>query len=134
MKTVFDLPLEAQPADHTTIMAIPAGKKPTDEVLLGYQYNPLQIEIKGSDRKYEFAICTWCDVIFYEIITKCDDDLQKTLLQYRYGLSKVEIGAIVGGAIGMVGFVPGSVIGAGVGAGVGKLVEIAEEKKVEKLN
>ena len=34
----------------------------------------------------------------------------------------------------MVGFVPGSVIGAGVGAGVGKLVEIAEEKKVEKLN
>ena len=77
----------------------------------------------------DIDIHTWCDVIFCEIITKCDDDLKKTLL---YGLSKVEIGAIVGGTIGMVAFVPGAAVGAavgaGIGAGIGALAEVAEKK------
>ena len=130
VKTVFDLPLEAPQPDHTTIMAIPAGNKPTDEVLLDYQYGKLQIEIKGQVLLQEVSISNWCDVIFCEIITKCDDDLKKTLLQYRYGLSKVEIGAIVGGTIGVIGFVPGMAIGAAVGAGIGALVEVVEDKKI----
>ena len=132
VKTVFDLPLEAPQPDHTTIMAIPAGNKPTDEVLLDYQYGKLQIEIKGQVLLQEVSISNWCDVIFCEMITKCNDDLKKTLLQYRYGLSKVEIGAIVGSVIGVVGFVPGMAIGAAVGAGIGALAEVVEEKEIRR--
>ena len=40
LKTVFDLPLEEQPADHTVILAIPAGDDPEDQVLPGVQYKP----------------------------------------------------------------------------------------------
>ena len=132
VKTVLDLPLEAPQPDHTTIMAIPAGYKPTDEGLVDYQYGPLQIKIQDQVLLRDIDIHTWCDVIFCEIITKCDDDLRRTLLQYRYGLSKVEIGAIAGGTIGMVAFVPGAVVGAVVGAGIGALAEVAEEKKIRK--
>ena len=132
VKTVFDLPLEASEPDHTTIMCIPAGNKPTDEGLLDYQYEPLKIQIQDKVLLRDIDIHTWCDVIFSEIITKCDDDLKKTLLQYRYGLSKVQIGAIVGGTIGMVAFVPGMAIGAVVGAGVGVLAKVAEDKKIER--
>ena len=132
VKTVFDLPLEAPQPGHTTIMCIPAGNKPTDEGLLNYQYEPLKIKIKDQVLLRDIDIHTWCDVIFSEIITKCDDDLKKTLLQYRYGLSKVEIGAIVGGTIGMVAFVPGAAVGAAVGAGIGAMAEVAEGKKIRK--
>ena len=119
VKTVFDLPLEApQPVGHTTIMAIPAGDEPEDQVLPGIQYESLKISFRGSDQTQEFALSTWSDVIFIEMVKKSNADLKNLLLRYRYKLSKIEKGAIVGGVIGIIGAFPGIVVGAAVGAGI----------------
>lgn len=135
VKTVFDIALEApQPANLNvvTMISIPAGDDPKDQVLPGVQYEPLKVTLDQDTR--EFAISTWCDALFFEMVNKCDDEVKKTLLQYRYGLSKVRIGAIVGGIIGIVagpvGIGVGAVLGAGIGAGVGSLVKV--KKKINR--
>ena len=130
VKTVFDLPLEKpQPADLTTIMAIPAGDDPQDQVLPGIQFTEA-LDITNQTGKTK--IRTWSGVLFFVMLHKFNDELKKTLLQYRYGLSKVEIGAIVGSIVGTIGFIPGMAIGAAVGAGAGALIETLEEIKIKK--
>ena len=129
VKTVFDLPLEApQQADRTTVMAIPAGDEPQDQVLPGIQYEPLKITFHNSDQTQEFAISTWIDVVFIEMVKKSNTDLKNLLLRYRYTLSKIEIGAIVGGVIGIIGAFPGIAMGAAVGAGIAAIIDEIEEQ------
>ena len=130
VKTVFDLAMEAQqPADHTTIMAIPAGDDPQDQVLPGIQFTEA-LDITNQTGKIK--IRTWSGVLFFVMLHKFDDELKKILLQYRYNLSKVQIGAIVGCIIGIIGFVPGMAVGAATGAGIGAFIETLEENKIKK--
>lgn len=135
MKTVFDLPLEApQPADHTTIMAIPAGDEPEDQVLPGVQYElPYQEDLPLK----------WTDVIFNEIVKLSKTEHKNSLLRYRYGtdLARMKakvaagtlsvaaggtaLGAAIGGAIGVVGGPVGIAAGAGIGGVTGMITGIA---------
>ena len=129
VKTVFDLPLEAPPADLTTIMAIPAGDDPEDQVLPGIQSTEAT---EATNQTGILKIRTWSGVFFFVMLHTFNNELKKTsLLQYRYGLSKVEIGAIVGSIVGAIGFVPGMAVGAAAGAGVGAFIEALEKKKIK---
>ena len=129
VKTVFDLPLETpQPADLTTIMAIPAGDEPEDQVLPGIQFTEAT---KPTNQTGTLKMSTWSGVLFFVMLHTFNDELKKIALQYRYGLSKVEIGAIVGSIVGVIGFIPGMAVGAAAGAGVGALIETLERKKIK---
>ena len=137
VKTVFDLPLEApQPADHTTIMVIPAGDEPQDQVLPGIQY-----EFPYEDQ--EDLPLKWTDVIFNEIVKLSKAEQKNSLLQYHYGTDRARmkakaaagtlsgavggtaIGAAIAGGIGVLGRPIGIAVGAGVGGVTGMITGLA---------
>ena len=138
VKTVFDLPLEApQPEDHTTIMAIPAGDEPEDQVLPGIQY-----EFPYQDQ--EDLPLKWTDVLFNEIVKLSKAEHKNSLLRYHYrarmkakmkakvaagtlggAVGGTAIGAAIGGTIGVTGGPVGVAVGAGVGSVTGMIIGIA---------
>ena len=137
VKTMFDLPLEApQIADHTTIMAIPAGDNPEDQVLPGIQY-----ELQYKDQ--EDLPLKWTDVLFNEIVKLSKAEHKNSLLRYRYGTDWARmkakaaagtlsgavggsaIGAAIGGGIGVLGGPIGIAVGAGVGGVMGMITGLA---------
>ena len=120
--------------DSTQIVAIPAGNKPNDLTLSRFKPRNCIIEVDGQRK--EFFVRDWRDVIFIEIIRKCNDEVKKSLLRYRYGhevhkaltqgaTSGTLVGAGVGAAAGTALGIPGGPIGMAIGAAVGTVVGCA---------
>ena len=150
VREVFGFQTEASIDDEPTIVALPAGDEPFDQVFPDFK-DPTRFTIPLSsllEESTQIDITDWREIIFIEIIRKCSNaELKKKLLQYRYGrdiamsLAKAfggvtggatsgiaggaaigaGVGAIVGLVGGPVGVVPGATIGATIGAAVGVL-------------
>ena len=119
IREVFGFQTEFRPDDQPTIVAIPAGQEPNDPVLPDV-IGPARFY--RLDQSLQIDISDWTEVLFIEIVRKCDADLKRQLLQYRYGreMAKslvIAAGGITSGATG--GTVGGAAIGAGAGAIVG---------------
>lgn len=126
VKEIFDLQPELQP-DQTTIVAIPAGEEPNDPVLPATK---ISIQDRNEPRnRLEVEICDWRDVLFIEIVRKCNNELKKRLLQYHYGADIAKIvagtaggavgGLVAGATVGAVIGIVGGPIGVGIGAVIG---------------
>ena len=132
VSAIFGLNLGAKKAD--SILALPAGDDPADEVLPDIREIELGVDVEGSPER---AIKTWTDVVFFEIVNQCNDELKKKLLKFKYGkvitgllagepvgvgvgaLAGAGIGACVGLALGLSGTVAGAGIGVKIGAAIG---------------
>ena len=130
VKTVFDISSAVlQPADHTTILAIPAGDDRADQVLLQEECKPFKLVFKGGEQPFDAK--TWIDVLFIALLSKSDSKKFFLLRQY-FGFTGVQFGAIIGCMIGAIAFPPGVLIGAAIGAGVGASVDKINKDKREK--
>lgn len=113
MIPVFSFRSECTPGDHNTIVAIPAGSEP-GSCFTGFHTTSIAIQTRNNSVKHETVVQNWRDVIFFEAVRKCSNEVQGSLLQYRYGR---EIAKGVAGTAGgiMLGVATGP-IGVGVGA------------------
>lgn len=124
----------------STIVAIPAGDEPSDPVLPDFKPTKISTYMKEKpEDMHEVDINDWRDVIFFEIMNKCNDKLKEKLLQVKYGprvvkvLGQAGIGAGVGAAIGAgagavsgillgpLGMAAGAAVGAKLGAVAGSI-------------
>ena len=123
VKTVFELD-EAFKDDITnTIIAVPAGKTPHNQVLPGLEYS-----------LPDYCEKNWISVLIDMMRAKCTAESAPLLLQYQYGEGKYATpGAIAGGIVGglllpVFGAIPGAAIGYKAGLAIGKQ-KTAEEKE-----
>ena len=85
METVLNFKLEPTPEGETVIPAIPAGDKAEDCVLPRFDVKTIDFKDRDySNSKKITTIADWRDVVFLEIAKKCNAEVQKSLLQYRY--------------------------------------------------
>jgi GTP-binding protein EngB required for normal cell division len=110
---ISDEPLSSHHIGYTKITAIPAGLMADDKVLPSFT----STATTDTGRMVPKEI-NWRDVLFHEMIRKCDGHLKKDLLHYNYGnvVAKTVAKTVAGGAVGTAA---GGVAGAGVGAVVG---------------
>ena len=125
VEAVLDFKLEPAPEGQTVIPAIPAGDKAEDCVLPGFKVKTIDFEDRhDSGIKKRTTIANWRDVVFLEIAKKCNAEVQKSLLRYRYWGDRFEVlektsGGIAAGAAG------GAAIGAVIGFATGPISLIA---------
>ena len=140
VEAVLNFQLEPTPEGQTVIPAIPAGDKAEDRVLPRFEVKTIDFEDRhDSGIKKRTTIANWRDVVFLEIAKKCNAEVQKSLLQYRYWGDRFEvlentsggiaagaaggaaIGAVIGFATGPIGLIAAPIISA-IGAAIGAVV------------
>ena len=112
VKTIFEYrDFPSEPIGENTIVAIPAGKEPQDDVLPG-----INVPTASSEEEVEDTIhIKWSDYIFALMLKKCREECIPILLKYKYGMSELILNSSVSGVGAGLGACCGGIGGAALG-------------------
>ncbi len=122
VQLVHDFPLtptQLDPNFERTILAIPAGLKPKDEILPEFKIKSITINVPDKEAE-KISINSWIDIFFYTTVLKCTSNTRESFLKYKLGTIRGKLTAVLevlGGA--GVGAAAGGAVGAAIGSLVG---------------